>query len=157
MRKALVPAATLTLLGALLLIAVLPVASALPVSSMPNDLREALNSAGYVLSDLSPVEQTTMSSAVGPDRALAVATKAFSSSTNQQVYAAKLTITGQHVTDEASPLTVQDRPAYVVQLTGLDLPRFGGRGQVDPTYDHHELIVFVDGKSAEWIAATDFR
>lgn len=40
---------------------------------------------------------------------------------------------------------IDRRPVYVVQLTGLTLPPFGGTQ--DPDRIHHELIVFVDAST----------
>lgn len=64
------------------------------------------------------------------------------------VYRALLTIA------DLEPL-IDRRPVYVVQLTGLTLPPFGGTP--DPERIHHELNVFIDAATGIEILAQSVR
>jgi hypothetical protein len=124
---------------------------------MPADLREALSGQGYLLEDMSVADQAAMERGVSPGEALSVATREFPSGSGATIYAGKLTVTGNHLGDESTNLAIEGRPVYMVQLTGLNLPPFGVRGSIYPNMIHHELLVFVDGYTGEWVAATEFR
>ena len=55
---------------------------------------------------------------------------------------------------------LERRPVYAVQLTGLRLPPMGGNESGAPIPEsriHHELIIFVDATTGEWIVAQTVR
>jgi hypothetical protein len=68
---------------------------------------------------------------------------------------ARLTVDGYHVGDTTTPLSIEDRLVYVVQLTGLDMAPFGGDASTETI--HHELVVFVDAVTGDMLMATTVR
>ncbi len=100
-------------------------------------------SAGRTIPSLVP---SAVSATVAVD--LAVAT--FGKANTPVVFEGLLTL------QDHSP-SVDERLVYAVQLTGLNLPPFGGRGPVTDAMMHHEMIVFIDAESGAYLLASTVR
>lgn len=113
-------------------------------------MANALAAQGVVLAPL-PVGQTLKSAVpasltAGGAADLAVAT--YGKVAQPVVFEGRLTMV-----DQDPP--IQALPTYAIQLTGLNLPPFGGKGTVDN--QHQELVVFVDAVSGKVLLAITVR
>jgi hypothetical protein len=102
---------------------------------------------------MAPVDATD-EALITPDQALGVARETYTLGT-PTVSLARLTVGGYHVGDPTTPLVIEDRLVYAVQLAGLDLRPFGG--DVSTATTHHEVVVFVDATTGEMLQATTVR
>lgn len=128
------------------------------VSAVEADLATALASSGVHLS--SPGAGVAAPSGTALTSALDVARGLFGSAGNATAISATLTVDGYRVGDESSPLAIERRSVIAVQITGLNMPPFGGYS-ADPRPDqdqrNHELVVFVDAATGEFLMAASVR
>lgn len=125
----------------------------------PGDLQDALSSNGFDVAQLGATS-SVVNGLIPVAEAVEVARANFVVAADPKVYLATLTVRDAHVGDETTPLAIENRLVYVVQLSGLDLRPLGGRDGAprSPTSaNHHELVVFVDASSGEFLVATTVR
>jgi hypothetical protein len=120
------------------------------------ELKTALADAGFYLTPVSPDDLATISAkGIEPSLAAEVAVRTYGQVDPPVVYVGLLTVSGYHVGGPDTALAVADRAVYAVQLTGLNLPPFGGPATIENL--HHELIAFVDVATGELLLATTVR
>jgi hypothetical protein len=122
----------------------------------PEGMSTALASAGFHLSapaaNLAVVSDATLKAAID------VARKEFGPAGTAVAAPGSLTVDGYHVGDEHSALALSSRPVIAVQISGLELPPIGGKDMKVTAADmHHELIVFVDANTGQYLLATTIR
>jgi hypothetical protein len=131
---------------------------------VPDGLAKALEGAGIVTGPLSDsATAKVLDKGVSPDDAAATAesTYGFVTKDPPEVYLASVTVLDLHVGDDETPLAIDDRPAYVVQMTGLDILANGGPpvGDKDaaPMPHHSEMDVLIDAMTGDLLMGTTFR
>lgn len=129
-----------------------PPAYVTAASSEFDDVASALAEHGTVLKALpsGTTLESVVETLIDASTAVDVAVKAFGKLDTPVVFEGLLSLT------DHAPI-VKDRPVYAVQLTGLSLPPLGGRGPHTEETMHHEMIVFVDATSGEFLVATTVR
>jgi hypothetical protein len=128
-----------------------PAASSPTASTAPTPIPEPLAVALARHNTILVPAEAGSAPVIGEDRALAAAREFYSLGT-PTVSLGRLTVEGWHVGDDAStPLAVEDRLVYVVQLTGLTLyPTEGSE-------IHHEMVVSIDALTGDFVLATTVR
>jgi hypothetical protein len=108
-----------------------------------------------------PLTEQVAVKGVTADEALATALAAcgFQPKERPGVYLASVTVLGDHVGDETIALVFEDYPAYVIQMTGLDILPMGGPPvgdeKVRPLPHHSEMDVLVDAMIGELIMGAE--
>ena len=122
---------------------------------MPEDLVAALEASG---THLAPPDGSVTVSNSDVMAAIAVARAQFGPAGAAVAFPATVTVDGYHVGDENSPLAIDHRQVILVQITGLDMPPIGGYGMSFTAEDNnHELIVYVDARTGEYLLASSNR
>jgi hypothetical protein len=125
-------------------------------SAAPEEMTTALESAGFHLAPPQASRAAVADSEL--NSAIDVARAQFGPAGEATAIPGTLTVDNDRVGGEKAPLTVVDRPVIAVQITGLDLPPMGSHGsEADPKRNHHELVVFVDATTGEYLMATTVR
>lgn len=128
--------------------------SALAAHGQPDDISVALARADIEFAILDATQIQDLSP-IAPDRAVEVARRQFGPAGSPTLWIGQLTVRGYHTGDETTPLVIENRFVYAVQVTGLELPPAGVKGTAQSL--HHELIVFVDLASGDYLLATSVR
>lgn len=127
----------------------------LGVDEAPHALTQALSLGGF---DLVPVPSDLGSSSVTPEAAVNSAIAAFNAPRPPVIYKGLLTVRGNHVSDETTPLAIIMRPVYAIALEGLHLMPLGKPGDnLQASAEHTEMVVFVDTQSGKILVATTVR
>jgi hypothetical protein len=124
------------------------------VSAAPEGMTTALAAAGFHLSSLDASAAAALTES-DLKAAIDSAHSQFGSAGAALAVAGTLTVDGYHVGDEKTALAVNQRAVIAVQITGLDLAPMGGQATAERM--HHELVVFVDADTGEYLLATTVR
>jgi len=131
--------------------------SSIAIAPVPSDLQAALARDGFDVNQLSMAAPGS-TSVSEVQQAIATVTAEFSSPVPPVAYLGRLTVQGSHTGGVDTPLAIEDRPVYGVQLTGQNLMPFGGvDGPVPTSAAHHELIAFVDAQTGKLLVVTTVR
>lgn len=127
------------------------------VEPAPEGFAEALAVHGTLFKPASDPVVAARAAAVTASAALDTALKEFGSASGgtAHVYLGTLTVENLHEGDAGTPLLIENRRAFAVQVTGVQVPPLGMPATEESL--HEELVIFIDAVSGEFLFASTVR